>query len=182
MRLRIHKHLVLMGAIVAAVCMAGCAYTAPRKGTAEEPKPSVDKVMMRLLSDADYRKAMKMAEGMAASKDYLEQEMGLYWKAITFLHRDLPESAMSILEANEGRWTGMRKVHGTVLLNLTRDANRTRSSTIREEANRFSADKPLHEKIESLQKEAADIRAENLRLVAEKKKYLKLLKDLETIR
>jgi hypothetical protein len=40
----------------------------------------------------------------------------------------------------------------------------------------------LQERVESLEREGTDLRAENQRLETEKQKYQKLLKDLETIR
>jgi hypothetical protein len=43
-------------------------------------------------------------------------------------------------------------------------------------------EKSLQERVESLQKETGDLRAENARLTSENEKYQRLLKDLETIR
>jgi hypothetical protein len=130
-------------------------------------------------------KALRTADSLAASKDPTDREIAAYWKVMAWLYRDEPDSALALLEGSQGKWTGgMRKVHAALFLSLARDASQNRSSHGRppELAHSPLPDKAIQDRMESLQKETGELRAENARLETEKEKYQRLLKDLETIR
>ncbi|HLP43003.1 MAG TPA: hypothetical protein VK465_15955, partial [Fibrobacteria bacterium] len=96
-----------------------------------------------------------------------------------FLYRDRPDLAMAILEPMRGKWTGgLRAIHSEVFLRLAREASEARvvSRARREEAARLSQEN------DALAKEFSSLKAEIARLETEKRKYEKLIKDLETIR
>ena len=168
-----------------AALLTGCASTREPTPAEEAARTSMDKVLARLVSKGELEKAQKTADSLAASKEPAEREIAAYWKAVAWLYRDEPDSALVILEAGQGKWTGgMRKVHTALLLSLARESsqNRAASKARLSEAGKPAPDKSMQERIESLQKETGDLRAENARLETEKEKYQKLLKDLETIR
>lgn len=125
----------------------------------------------------------------------MDGEIGAYWRAVCWLYRDYPDSALVILEAKENRWSGgMRRVHAGLLLRLAREASLARSAAYArrdgdmkpahdpEAPPKAAQDRGLSDRIDALQREAASQRAEIARLEREKDKYRKLLKDLETIR
>lgn len=173
-------------AAFAAWLLAACA-SAPAPSPMEEAaKPALDRVLARLVSKGDMDKAIKAADSVMAGRDPADREIAAYWKAVAFLYKDDPDAAVAVLEAQQGKWTaGLRKVHGTLLLKMARESSAARASHHGrpEEAPRAPvADKGLQDRVEALQKESSDLRAENQRLETEKEKYQKLLKDLETIR
>ena len=138
-----------------------------------------------MVSKGDLDRAQKMTDSLMISREPAEREIGLYWKALTMLYRDQPDSALAILESNQGKWTGgLRKVHSSLFLAMAREAsqNRAASHYRHDDPVKPAPDKAMQNRIDALQKDTADLRAENARLAAEKEKYLKLLKDLETIR
>jgi hypothetical protein len=170
---------------LAAALLTGCASTHEPTPAEEAARTSMDKVLARMVSKGELEKAQKTADSLAASKEPAEREIAAYWKAVTWLYRDEPDSALPILEAGQGKWTGgMRRVHTALLLSLAREAsqNRTAARARLSDAGKPASDRSMQERIESLQKETGDLRAENARLETEKEKYQKLLKDLETIR
>lgn len=170
---------------LAASLLLGCASTREPTPAEEAARTSMDKVLARLVSKGELDKAQKAADSLSASKVPAEREIAAYWKAVTWLYRDEPDSALIILEAGQGKWTGgMRRVHTALLLNLAREASQSRAASRARvsDAGKPATDRSMQERIESLQKETGDLRAENARLETEKEKYQKLLKDLETIR
>jgi hypothetical protein len=122
------------------------------------------------------------------SRDPAEREIAVYWKSVAWLYRDEPDSALAMLESQQGKWSaGLRKVHGALLLKLARESTAARAASHWRPDDAApkaapAADKGLQDRVEALQKESSDLRAENQRLETEKEKYQKLLKDLETIR
>jgi hypothetical protein len=173
-------------ALAAAFLLPGCAATREPTPSEEASRVSMDKILARMVSKGELDKAQRMADSLSASKEPAEREIAAYWKAVAWLYRDEPDSALVILEANQNKWTGgMRKVHTGLLLSLAKESSQSRAaSRVRvSDANKAATpDKSMQERIESLQKETGDLRAENARLETEKEKYQKLLKDLETIR
>jgi len=178
-------------AAAAAACFAGllaaCA-TAPAPGPAGETGPrSLDRLLARAASRGEWDKALRMADSAFAAGKAADREAAAYWKAVAWLYRDQPDSAMALLEASQAKWTpGPRKVHAMLLLKLVRESCAVRALARarpeESEARPAGADRVMQERVESLERESTDLRAENQRLETEKQKYQKLLKDLETIR
>ncbi|MDB5106491.1 MAG: hypothetical protein JWP91_4180 [Fibrobacteres bacterium] len=174
-------------ALLAGALLSGCAATKePSAPTDEALKAPMDKILARMVSKGEIDRAVRTADSLSASREPAEREIAAYWKTITWFYRGEPDSALAVLEGNQGKWTGgLRKVHAALLLGLARDATQSRvASRVRHEdpAARPVPDKSLQDRVDALQKENGDLRAENARLETEKEKYQKLLKDLETIR
>ena len=173
-------------AFAAACLLAACA--APKEAAPAEDaaRPALDRVLARLVSKGDLEKAMKACDSVFAGKDPADKEIAAYWKSVAWLYRDEPDSALTLLEPQQGKWTaGLRKVHGNLLLKLAREGSAARAASHwrpEETPKAAPADRGLQDRVEALQKESVDLRAENQRLETEKEKYQKLLKDLETIR
>lgn len=182
-----------LAAILAAALLSACASSGPRPGSKAEALPaaqhsapspasemnSPDKGIARMLASDNVGLAKSTADSLAASKDPVAREIGMYWKAVCFLYRDRPDLAMAILEPMRGKWTGgLRAIHSEVFLRLAREASEARvvSRARREEAARLSQEN------DALAKEFSSLKAEIARLETEKRKYEKLIKDLETIR
>jgi hypothetical protein len=171
---------LLMGA-----SLTGCAATKEPSAAEEAVRTPMDKVIARMVSKGEIEKAVRTADSLSASKEPAEREIAAYWKAITWLYLGESDSALVILEGNQGKWTGgLRKVHATLLLNMTRESgqNRLVPRARHEDPAKSASDKSLLDRVDALQKENGDLRAETARLETEKEKYQKLLKDLETIR
>lgn len=185
--MRIHARLLIAAA--AAALLAACA-SAPGPVPAEEPaRPALDRVLARLVSKGEWDKLNRAADSAMAGKEPTDREIATYWKSVGWLYRDEPDSALTLLEPQQGKWTaGLRKVHGALLLKVARELSASRNARNwrpEESAPKpapAASDKALQERVEALQKESSDLRAENQRLETEKEKYQKLLKDLETIR
>jgi hypothetical protein len=148
---------------------------------AKEPfsKGSPDKGIARMLAGDNVGLAQATADSLSMSKHPVEREIGRYWKAVCYLYRDRPDSAVAILEPMQGKWSGgLRAIHSEAFLRLAREASEARAASRvrRDETARLS-----HEN-EVLAKEFGSLKAEIARLETEKKKYEKLIKDLETIR
>ena len=173
----------LRALVLAWLGLAGCSST---KSEPPLPASSQDREIAAYLFRGQNDAASRLADSLMHSEVPREKERGLYWKAVSFLYRDEPERAVSILEPQRGKWSsGIREVHAEALLRLSRESVQTRANARaqRDEPSRpATQDKTLHEKIDALQKENGDMRTEITRLETEKKKYEKLLKDLETIR
>jgi hypothetical protein len=157
------------------------------KGPANQPaKPALDRMLGRMIAQGKVAAAQVIADSLLASKDPASREIATYWKAICWLNRDEPDSALYLLESFKGKWTGgLRRVHSESFLHLARNARENRLAL--RQANmgqppRLVQDKALQERVETLQREADDLRAEVMRLETERLKYQKLIKDLETIR
>lgn len=178
------KH--VLSAALAAWLLAACASAPAPAPMDESTRPALDRVLARMVSKGDLDRAMKATDSVLAARDPADREIAIYWKSVAWLYRDEPDSALALLEGQQGKWSaGLRKVHGALLLKLTREsvAARAASHWRPEDAPKApAADKGLQDRVESLQKESADLKAENLRLETEKEKYKKLLNDLETIR
>jgi hypothetical protein len=177
-----------------ALASAGCSGSKPAQDLGEDPAPASasapppslsqtrqapDKGIARMLARDNVGLAQATADSLAASKDAVEREIGRYWKAVCYLYRDRPDSAVAILEPMQGKWTGgLRAIHSEAFLRLAREASEARAASRvrRDETARLS-----HEN-DAMAKEFGALRAEIARLETEKKKYEKLLKDLETIR
>lgn len=180
------------GPALAAAClpwmmamMAGCAAT--REAALEEPvaRPPMDRILARMVFKGEFDKAARTADSLSGSREPAEREIAAYWKSVAWLYRGEPDSALVLLEALQGKWTGgLRKVHAGLFLGLAREASysRTAGRLARHEEPPRPADKSLQERVDALQKENGDLRAEAARLAAEKEKYRRLLNDLETIR
>jgi hypothetical protein len=142
-------------------------------------KASPDKGIARLLASENLGLAQSTADSLSASADPMEREIGTYWKAVCYLYRDRPDSAVAILEPMQGRWSGgLRAIHGEAFLRLAREAGEARAASRvrRDEVARLS-----HEN-DAMSRETGALKAEIARLETEKKKYEKLIKELETIR
>jgi hypothetical protein len=177
-------------ALLACSLLAACAggrSGGPSEGAADpapiakEPasRSSSDRGIARMLAGDNVGMAQNTADSLAMSKDALEREVGLYWKAVCYLYRDRPDSAVAVLEPMQGKWQGgLRGIHGEVFLRLAREAGETRAASRvrRDETARLTHENDL------LAREFGDLKAEITRLETEKKKYEKLIKDLETIR
>jgi hypothetical protein len=181
-------------ALVAALLLAGCAGTKPSQDLGDEPaaqaqasaapataamRHAPDKGIARMLASDNVGLAQATADSLALSKDPVEREVGRYWKAVCYLYRDRPDSAVAILEPMQGKWTGgLRAIHSEAFLRLAREASEARvaSRVRRDETSRLS-----HEN-DAMAREFSALKAEIARLETEKKTYEKLIKDLETIR
>ena len=165
--------------------LAGCAATkeAPME---ESARPPMDRILARMVFKGEFDKAARTADSLSGSKEPAEREIAAYWKSVAWLYRGEPDSALILLEAFQGRWTGgLRKVHAGLFLGLAREAslNRAAGRLVRhEEPSRPAPDKSLQDRVDALQRENGDLRAETSRLATEKEKYKQLLNDLETIR
>lgn len=173
-------------ALLSALLLAACA-TAPATGPAESVPPSLDRALARLAAKGEWEKTLRMADSAFVAGKSPDREAAAYWKVVAWLYRDQPESAQALLEASQGKWTaGPRKVHAMLLLKLVRESCAAhalaRARPEETEARPFPSDRALQDRVESLERESTDLRAENQRLETEKQKYQKLLKDLETIR
>jgi hypothetical protein len=171
----------LVPAALAAAVLAGCAakpksIPTPTPRLEEIGKVSPDKGIARMLASGHADLARKASDSLMASRDPGEREAGTYWKAVCLVYAGQPDSALTIFEARAGKWSGgLRTVHSEAFLRLVRDLTQAQAVIKKENAAQEA-------RIEGLQKEAGDLRAENSRLTGEKEKYEKLLKDLETIR
>ncbi len=174
-----------------AVCMAlgwfsGCA-SAPAAGL-ELHKPQTDRVVAKMLWTGKSDAASRMADSLQASKDPADRELGTYWKAMCWLYRGEPDSALPILENNQGKWSGgLRRVHSEAFLRLARDLSQARAAARAHheepaKSQPTAPDRGMQERVDALEKEKSDLLAEVSRLESERDKYQKLLKDLETIR
>ena len=176
---------LIAGSAPLALILNGCAATRETP-TEEAARPPMDKILARLVFKGEFDKAARKADSLSGSKDPAEREIAAYWKSVAWLYRGEPDSALVILEGLQGKWTGgLRKVHAGLFLGMAREAslNRAAARLVRhEEPSRPVPDKSLQDRVDALQKENGDLRAETARLVTEKEKYQKLLKDLETIR
>ncbi len=172
--------------LAAAAALWACASTKESAPVDESARPSLDRVLARMVNKAEYDKAIKLADSVIAGKDAGDREIASYWESVAFLYRDEPDSALAILDPMQGKWTaGLRKVHGALLLKLAREGTAAKAASHwrpEEVPKAAPAEKNLQNQVDVLQKESSDLRAENQRLETEKEKYQKLLKDLETIR
>lgn len=179
--------LPLPASLAAVLLAASCSGTKVPQPAAEDMPPesaapskqAPDRIIARLLAGDNVGLAQATADSLAASGNPVEREVGRYWKAVCYLYRDRPDSALALLEPMQGRWTGgLRAIHSEVFLRLAREASEARVSSRvrRDETARLSREKDL------LAKEYGSLKEEIARLETEKKKYEKLLKDLETIR
>jgi hypothetical protein len=133
----------------------------------------------RMLAEDNVGLAHATADSLVRSKDAVGREIGLYWKAVCFLYRDRPDSAVAILEPMQGKWTGgLRAVHGEAFLRLAREAAEARAAS----RQRRDETVRLYHENDAMAREFGALKAEISRLETEKKKYENLLKDLETIR
>lgn len=177
---------IAVQAALSAWLLAACASAPAPAPMDESNRPALDRVLARMVSKGELDKAMKTSDSVLAAREPAEREIAIYWKSVAWLYRDEPDSAVALLETQQGKWSaGLRKVHGALLLKLAREsvAARAASHWRPEDAPKApAADKGLQDKVEALQKESSDLRAENQRLETEKEKYKKLLNDLETIR
>jgi hypothetical protein len=177
---------LLTAAALAAMLLGACA-TAPAPGPGEAASPSLDRSLARLAAKGEWEKTSRLADSAFAAGKGPDREAAAYWKAVAWLYRDQPDSAQALLEASQSKWTpGPRKVHAMLLLKLVRESCAVRALARahpeESETKPAAQDRGLQERVESLERESTDLRAENQRLETEKQKYQKLLKDLETIR
>ena len=179
-------------AILALALVAACAGSKPApdmtdevsaKGPSSSSNPSAkvppDKGIARMLASDNVGLAQATADSLSGSKDPVEREIGRYWKAVCYLYRDRPDSAVAILEPMQGKWSGgLRAIHSEAFLRLAREASEARAAS---RVRRDETARLTHEN-DAMAKEYVSLKAEISRLETEKKKYEKLLKDLETIR
>jgi hypothetical protein len=133
-----------------------------------------------------YTKANEMADSLLATKDQAAREIAVYWKSIAWLYLDRPDSAIALLEAYHGKWTGgLRRVHSEAFLRLAKDASEARLAARQSQEDaqsHLTQAQPLLNRVEALHSETVLLRAEIARLETERSKYQKLLKDLEKVR
>jgi hypothetical protein len=180
----------LAGAAVLAACLMAACSAGPARGPAQPgdaARPALDRALARAAARGDWDKTMRLADSARAYGAPAEKEIALYWKAVAWLYRAEPDSALALLESQQGRWTaGSLKVHGALLYKLAREscAARPVAHNRPEEPDPRPAlvERALQDRLDALERERTDLRAENQRLETEKEKYQKLLKDLETIR
>lgn len=180
----------LMAAAALAACLAAACSPAPARGPArpgEAARASLDRALARAAARGDWDRTMRLADSARAYGAPADKEIALYWKAVAWLYRAEPDSALALLESQQGRWTaGSLKVHGALLYKLVREscASRPVAHSRPEEPDPRPAvvERALQDRLDALERERTDLRAENQRLETEKEKYQKLLKDLETIR
>lgn len=180
-------------AALAVALLAACAETKPAPDISEDipskspssssqvpgAKVAPDKGIARMLASDNVGLAQATADSLSGSRDPIEREIGKYWKAVCYLYRDRPDSAVAILEPMQGKWSGgLRAIHSEAFLRLARESSEARvaSRVRRDETARLT-----HEN-DAMAKEYVSLKSEVARLEAEKKKYEKLIKDLETIR
>lgn len=177
---------MVIGALLATTLLfSGCAASKAATLPEEAARTPMDRILARMVAKGEIGLAQKTADSLLTSKEPAEREIALYWKAVAWLYRNQPDSALVILDANQGKWTGgLRRVHSSLFLAMARDASQTRSASHNrhEETAKPAPDKSMQDRIDALQKETGELRAENARLEFEKVKYQKLLKDLEGIR
>jgi hypothetical protein len=174
-------------AVVAVGCAGGApdvpagAHAAPPAAApaASKGRTGPEKVIAGLLAGDNVGLAQARAESLALSRDPAEREIGSYWQAVCYLYRDRPDSAVAILEAMQGKWSGgLRAIHGEAFLRLAREASEARA------ASRLRRDETarLTQENDAMAREFSTLKAEIARLETEKQKYEKLIRDLETIR
>ena len=176
-------------AALAACLLAACAGTpapAPAMPGAGV-RPAFDRALARAAAKGDWDRTMRLADSARASGTPADREIATYWKAVAWLYRAEPDSALALLESQQGRWTGITlRVHGPLLYKLVRESCAarpvTRGRTEDPDPRPALVERALQDRLEALERERTDLRAENQRLETEKEKYQKLLKDLETIR
>jgi hypothetical protein len=159
----------------------------PINNSANQPaKPELDRMLGRLIAQGRFTAAKVMADSLVSSKDPASREIATYWKAIYWLNRDMPDSALVLLESYQGKWTGgLRRVHSESFLHLAKSVREIRFALRQanmDQSYKPAPDKALQDKVEILQREADALRAEVLDLETERLKYQKLINDLETIR
>ena len=159
----------------------------PKSQSADErSKVSLDRGLARLMATGKLDSAQRITDSLRTSMDPLDREIAAYWICIHFLYLDEPDSALTILEPHEGKWNGsLRRVHSEVLLRLAREASQGRVASRRlqeDQQSKLGPERVLQERVETLQKETGELRAEIARLGTERLKYQKLIKDLEAIR
>lgn len=180
-------------AVLSLVLLAACAGTGPAPDISDDApsKPSnssaaapgakvaPDKGIARMLASDNVGLAQATADSLAGSRDPVEREIGRYWKAVCYLYRDRPDSAVAILEPMQGKWSGgLRAIHSEAFLRLARESSEARAAS---RVRRDETARLTHEN-DAMAKEYVALKAVVARLEAEKQKYEKLLKDLETIR
>lgn len=115
--------------------------------------------------------ALAETNKLIQSDNLEDQELGAYWKIIYFLESSNRDSAQILLNNQTGLWSKpTRAVHAEVFL---RQLNTLKKN---------SQQKNQDEKIDQLAKETAELRTMIVQLQSEKKKYEKVLKELEKIR
>lgn len=172
--------------LVAGLLWSCASTTGSKSAVADEPAKSVpeDRVLARLIATGKIDQAQKSADSLLASRDPADREIAAYWRTVCWLYKDEPDSALTILESYKGKWSGgLRRVHSEVFLHLARDASQSKAlfRQRREETAKAPPDKPMQERVDALQQENVDLRAEIGRLETERLKYQKLINDLETI-
>jgi hypothetical protein len=179
-----------LAACLIAACLTTACSSAPERGSGrpgDAARPALDRALARSAARGDWDRTMRLADSARAYGAPGEKEIALYWKAVAWLYRSEPDSALALLESQQGHWTaGSLKVHGALLYKLVREtcAARPVAHNRPEEPDPRPAlvERALQDRLDALERERTDLRAENLRLETEKEKYQKLLKDLETIR
>jgi hypothetical protein len=183
--MRVLGLLILLSAAAAMLSCAPTA-TASKPSVLDEPaKIPEDRVIARLIATGKIDQAQKTADSLMASRDPADREIAAYWRAVCWLYRDQPDSALTVFESYHGKWSGgLRRVHSEVFLHLARDASQAQALIRQhhEDPPKSATDKALQDRVDALQKETVDLRAEIGRLETERLKYQKLIKDLETIR
>ena len=177
----------LAAPLLASALLSACAPPPPPDPAQGSGRATLERSLARAASKGEWEKAFRLCDSALAKGDAADREVASYWKAVAWLFRDEPDSALAILESRQGKWSaGARKVHGMLLLKLVRESKAARvPARVRpEEADPrpVPGERALQDRVEALEKESSGLRAENQRLETEKEKYQKLLKDLETIR
>jgi hypothetical protein len=168
------------------VFLSGCSSSAPKPSSADKnATPAFDRVIARYIALGKLDLALKVTDSLLASKEPANREVAAYWKSIVWLYQYEPDSAVALLESYQGKWSGgLRRVHVEAFLRLAKDASVAKMAARHQHdpAAKPVPDRSLQDRIEALQKESGDLRAEKVRLEAEILKYQKLIEDLRTIR
>lgn len=160
----------------------------PKPTSIEDSKSPLDRSLARLIAKGKFDAAQKMADSLMISKNGADREIAAYWKSVCWLYRDEYDSALTLLEAYHGHWTGgLRRVHSDAFLRVAREASQSRLAVLHLKEDQSQAQPKVttgngsQERVDFLQKENGDLRAEISRLESQRLKYQKLIKDLETI-
>lgn len=169
-----------------ALIFSACASNSKIEPASGKEKPQLDRALARRVAMGKFTAAQALADSLIATKDPANREIASYWKAICWLNQDEPDSALALLESYRGRWSGgLRRVHSEAFLHLARKSVESRLALRQANLAQMPAalpDKSWQDRAEVLQREVEILRAEVGRLVTEREKYQKLIKDLETIR
>lgn len=122
--------------------------------------------------------ALEKTNQLRNSKNNDERELGTYWKAIYLLEKSEKDSAQVILESYNNRWSNpLREVHAKAILRLLDQIKKANTRP-----RNIDPTNAMQEKLDQLENQTGELRNMILQLQLDKKKYEKVLKELEKIR